>query len=315
MVKNQMIDFENIYQTIASDLYGNLKKLSIHSSIGIYYGMSKEGFLRIGFMSKSKAPKLESTKTLKVTQGAESENTYWTYFDLVQSDAQKVFFAFCANLVEAIENIDEEQTAMKALKKRYIMWKSMFKRDIDSKISREALQGLFGELYFLNKHMIEEYGVDSSIYAWAGPDSKSKDFSVSDTWYEIKTVGANTQNVHISSLAQLSSNNDGHLVIIRVESMSKEYEDGESSVGDLFKCILSKIDNEIVESEFLSKLSAYGFDSLDESFMATFSVKSLDLYMVDEKFPRITEKDIQRAEICDVGYSIIINALNDYKEE
>ena len=310
-----MIDFEAKYSVLSEELAGNQKKLDVKSALGVYYGLSKEGYMRLAFMSVSSAPKIESTKILRVTQGEESKTVYWTCFDLLQPDAKKVFFTFCENLIEAVSGITDEQKALASLKKRYITWKTMFKHDSGSKISRESLQGLYGELYFLKKYMFDKYTPDIAIPAWSGPDSKSKDFAVGDEWYEVKTPGANATTIRISSLTQLSSENPGHLVIVKVESMSDQFDNGESSVGDLFKYILDQINDETLEGVFLSKLSAYGFDASDESFMAKFDVKSMNLYKVDNNFPRLTESDVPYVEICDVTYSLIINSLKPYLEE
>ena len=310
-----MIDFESMYGSLTSELSGNQKKLNIHSVIGVYYGLSKDGNYRIAFLSSSVAPKIESTKMLRVTQGEEAANTYWTCFDLLQHDAKKVFFTFCANLIDAVTDIYDEQKALYALKKRYITWKTMFRRDSANKLSREVLQGLFGELYFMKKYMLGRFGAAVAVQAWSGPDFKSKDYAVDTEWFEVKTVGANTTTVHISSLAQLSSDHDGHLIVVKAESMSDQFSNGESSIEELFNYIFAQINDETAEGIFLSKLSAFGFDSSDESFMSKFDVKSMTSYKVSGEFPRLTEKDITRPEICDVSYSLIINSLKDYTED
>ena len=310
-----MIDFESMYGSLTNELSGNQKKLNIHSVIGVYYGLSKDGNYRIAFLSSSVAPKIESTKMLRVTQGEEAANTYWTCFDLLQHDAKKVFFTFCANLIDAVTDIYDEQKALYALKKRYITWKTMFRRDSANKLSREVLQGLFGELYFMKKYMLGRFGAAVAVQAWSGPDFKSKDYAVDTEWFEVKTVGANTTTVHISSLSQLSSDHDGHLIVVKAEAMSDQFSNGESSIEELFKYIFAQINDETAEGIFLSKLSAFGFDSSDESFMSKFDVKSMTSYKVSGDFPRLTEKDITRPEICDVSYSLIINSLKDYKED
>lgn len=310
-----MIDFESMYGSLTNELSGNQKKLNIHSVIGVYYGLSKDGNYRIAFLSSSVAPKIESTKMLRVTQGEEAANTYWTCFDLLQHDAKKVFFTFCANLIDAVTDIYDEQKALYALKKRYITWKTMFRRDSSNKLSKEVLQGLFGELYFMKKYMLDRFGAAVAVQAWSGPDFKSKDYAVDAEWFEVKTVGANTSTVHISSLAQLSSDHDGHLIVIKAEAMSDQFSNGESSIGELFDYIFAQINDETAEGIFLSKLSAFGFDSSDESFMSKFDVKSMNAYKVSGDFPRLTEKDIARPEICDVSYSLIINSLKDYMED
>ena len=310
-----MIDFESMYGSLTNELSGNQKKLNVHSVIGVYYGLSKDGNYRIAFLSSSVAPKIESTKMLRVTQGEEAANTYWTCFDLLQHDAKKVFFTFCANLIDAVTDIYDEQKALYALKKRYITWKTMFRRDSSNKLSKEVLQGLFGELYFMKKYMLDRFGAAVAVQAWSGPDFKSKDYAVDTEWFEVKTVGANTTTVHISSLAQLSSDHDGHLIVVKAEAMSDQFSNGESSIEELFNYIFAQINDETAEGIFLSKLSAFGFDSSGESFMSKFDVKSMTSYKVSGDFPRLTEKDITRPEICDVSYSLIINSLKDYMED
>lgn len=308
-----MINFQQYYAGMSSDC--RQKKIPISSSLGVYFGTSDDGFLRLSFLSKETAPRLESTRALRVMQGEESNGIYWTCFDLLQIDAKTVFFTFCDNMVESVAEILDENRALMALKKRYIAWKSMFKGMAKPTISHEAIQGLYGELFFLRHYMIERYGVTVSINGWSGPDSKSKDFSIDRDWYEIKTVGANAISVHISSLSQLSSEDDGCLVVIKVESMSAEYKGEDCSIGALMSEILTLIKDETLENVFLNKLSAYGVELLDTHMTEKFNVKSVVRYKVDDRFPRITESDVRFREICDVSYSLIIGALSDYSVE
>ena len=98
----------------------------------------------------------------------------------------------------------------------------MFKK-VSCSLSNEKEQGLFGELYFLDKYMIPKYGVDNSINAWTGPLGYNKDFSINNTWYEIKTIGVNSTCINISSLSQLSSDIPGILTILGLKKMSEEY--------------------------------------------------------------------------------------------
>jgi len=310
-----MIDFEKIYESLSHELAGNQKRIPLDSVVAVYFGLSSEGYFRLSFMSSIPAPKLESTKTLRIEQGAESDSVYWTCFDLLQPEAQKVYFTFCGNLIDAIVGEKNEATALATIKKRYLSWKSMFRRDASKGYSKEILQGLYGELYFFKTYMIDMYGADRAVESWGGPDAKSKDFSIDDTWYEIKTIGANATEVHISSLAQLSSPYVGHLVIIRAEAMADAFEGESSSIGALFKDILSKIKDEKLESIFLNKLATFGFDISDQAFEAKFVIKSVNIYKVDKDFPRLTENDVAHTEIGSVQYSLIVNSLKKYMED
>ena len=310
----KMIDFKSLFDRGVSGL-NRQKKIAVNSSLGVYFGNSDDGYLRLSFLSKSNAPHLESTKYLRITQGEEAHGIFWTCFDLLNQNTKEVFYAFCEDMVDSISGIFNETNALNTLKKRYISWKSMFKGNLSAQVSKELLQGLYGELYFLKNYMLSKYGVTTAINSWSGPDSKSKDFSVNQEWYEIKTVGTNAVLAHISSLSQLSSPYEGHLVIIRTESMSPEFDNGESCIKDLFTYILSQINDETVEGTFLNKINSYGVDLSDSCFTEKFCVKSFSRYLVDEQFPKISEKDVLYSEICDVNYSLVINSLHQYLEE
>ena len=309
-----MIDFKHLFDDGKSSL-NQQKKIAVDCALGVYFGYSNDGYLRLSFLSKINAPHLESTKDLRIAQGEESIGVFWTCFDLLNQNTREVFYAFCENMVDSVSGILDESLALSMLKRRYISWKSMFKGTSGNSISREILQGLYGELFFLKNFMLEKFGAVAAVNSWSGPDSKSKDYSINREWYEIKTVGANSTTVHISSLSQLSSPYTGHLVIIKTESMSQGFDNGESCIKELFTYILSQINDETAEGVFLSKMYSYGIDLSDSCFTEKFCVKSFNRYLVDEHFPKLTESDISNSEICDVNYSLIINSLNGYLEE
>lgn len=310
-----MIDFEQIYEALQNQLSGNQKKISVQSPLGVYFGYSPDGMLRLSFMSTCIPPKLDSTKNLRVTQGKENDGVYWTSYDLLQSESKKVFFTFCDDLIGSVIGDINEARVLAFLRKRYITWKTMFKKETETVAPREMLQGLFGELYFLKEYLIDKFGVNTAVNAWSGPAAASKDYAVEKDWYEVKTIGANTNAVEISSLTQLASEYPGHLAIIRVEAMASTFCNGKSCIGELLKHIISSISDETVESIFLNKVSSYGFDLSDENINAKFDVKSLSLYRVDERFPRITINDIGFPEICSVCYALSVPALQRYLEE
>ena len=313
-----MVDFEQIYTQLASDLSATQKKLDVESPLNVYYGISEEGYYRLSFMSKSKYVPIDSTKTLRVLQGYEKDEVYWTCFDLLNMEAKKVFYTFCQNLVEAVIGQTNEKDALMALKKRYNTWKTLFKKDFSENIPLEKLQGLYGELFFLKNHMISKYGIESSIKSWGGPEFLSKDFSIGTDWYEIKTIGANSQNIKISSLTQLSSSYPGRLVAIKVESMADEFNNGESSIGDLLSFILEQVNSAETEKILLDKIAQFCNENeieLNDVCMAKkFDVKSIKYYIVNEDFPRITEQTVPYSEITAVEYVLSIAAIEKYEE-
>lgn len=309
-----MIDFTEKFSTLATEATGILKKLSVKAQVKVYYGINSNGGYRICFLSLGESPKIDSTKLIKVTQVVENKDTHWLNFDLIDLQAKSAFYALCGSLIEAIEdeNIKTEEGALLALKNRFHIWKKLLKKDA-SAMSEEISKGLFGELYFLLQNLAPRIGINSAIEAWSGPDGLSKDFAVNDTWYEIKTVNASSTVAKIASMQQLSSTVDGHLVIIKVDTLGDKFEAENASIKTLVNKILAQITSDEASEDFLEKLIKYGY-SVGAVENKKYQVVSLHTYTVDETFPRLTDADIKYTEIGKVSYELIINTLDKYKE-
>lgn len=309
-----MLDFHKLFSGIEFTLKGTQKKLEVESAVGVYYGINSDGNYRLAFMSPCEAYQLTSTKLLSVTYGRESDKVYWTCFDLTQPVAKNVFYTFCGDMVSAIIGVVHVSNALRIIKNRFNTWKSLFKKDV-GQVSAEVLKGLFGELYFLKNYMIPKYGVKDAVMSWSGPDDTHKDFSVNLDWYEVKTIDVGAITVKISSIQQLSSDVPGRLEIIKVENMSAEYNDGECCIIQLFENILSKIADDDVRDYFISRVTSFGFAFTDEVFQIRYKVVSVNGYRVEGTFPRVTEKEVPYPEIGKLTYELIINMMDQYKEE
>ena len=309
-----MNDFAKKFSQLEFDIVNKQHRLSVCSCLKAYYGITYEKKYRISFVSTKKPYELESTNELKITQGKESNNVYWTCFDLINDEAKDVFFIFCDSLIEVIENKEDEYSALLALKDRYFSWKLLLKNK--GKMSYEAYQGLFGELYFLSECLGKNNNIDQVINSWVGPEGYSKDFSLNNSWYEVKTIGTNSTSLHISSLTQLDSDVSGHLVTIVVERMSNEFNDGLCSVPIVYRNILDKINSHQIREGFGNKVLKYGFVDDDDTINNyKFEVKKVSSYIVDEKFPKITKKTMKINAISQVSYDLLISAIGEYMED
>lgn len=307
------IDFEEKFKSLQEEFFGKQKKIMVNSSLKVYYGITTENKLRISFMSTIEPLKLDSTKELRVSLGQESDEVYWTCFDLLNTMGSKVFYAFCNDLIDAITGQFDESEALLQLKNRYHSWKSMFQNR--RKMSPEANQGLFGELYFMDQYLFEKYKADEIIDSWAGPNGYSKDFAINDTWYEIKTTISTSNVIKISSIGQLSSTTPGNLVVIKVDKMAESFEDGFSNIYDLFKSIMSKLSSNETKEKFIEKLLKYGFDIDENANTEKYKFVELKIYGVENNFPRILESDIKYQEIGKITYELILNTLERFVKE
>ena len=305
--------FANLFKQIEDNLVNEQRRIHSDSPLKVYYGITIGKLFRISFVSTIRPFELVSTKEIKITQGKESDNVYWTCFDLLNDDAKDVFFIFCDSLVDSISNCKDELEALNSLRERYYSWKSLLKNK--GKMAYEIYQGLYGELYFLKEELAKKEGIEKAIQSWVGPEGYSKDFSVGDTWYEIKTIGTSSTSVKINSLAQLDSDVNGHLVTIIVEKMSDQFDGQLCNVSLLYNSILESINNHDIRENFVNKVLKYGFvddGSLDNY---RFEVKKISHYIVDKKFPKLTRDTIKTSAISQVTYDLVISAIEEYMEE
>lgn len=307
-----MIDFAEKFTALEFEMIGSLKLLPIDAKVKVYYGISPKGGYRLCFLSKGVSPKIDSTKLIKVSSLEENAKTHWLYLDLMDSQAKQAFFALCASLIAAVKDAITEELALVALKNRFYVWKKLFKKDTGG-MSDEMCKGLFGELYFLSQVLTPKIGIANAIDAWSGPDGFSKDFSVDDTWYEIKTISAAAVVVKISSLIQLSATMVGHLVVIKVDALSEKFNGEHCCLGDLVNVVLEKITDDETREKFLEKLIKYGY-GIGSSETKKFQVLAMNSYLVNSEFPRLLEEDIKYNEIGKVSYELIINTLEKYLE-
>lgn len=306
--------FADKFKQLEKDFINEQRRMPTSSCLNVYYGLTKEKYYRLSFVSTTRPFKLESTKEIKVTQGKEIEDVYWTCFDLISEEAKDVFFIFCESLIESIEEVNDEHEALNNIRERYYSWRLLLKNK--GKMAYENYQGLFGELYFLSEILGKKYDIESVINAWVGPDGYSKDFSINYTWYEIKTIGMSSTCVKINSLSQLDSEVTGHLVCIQVEKMSDQFDDGMCSVPKLYNKILEKISSHQTREDFINKVLKYGY--VDEEFPLNnrkFEVKRITSYLADDKFPKMTKNDIKEGAISNITYDLLISAIEKYKEE
>lgn len=310
-----MIDFHEIYNDLANQTAGNQKKIVVNSCLEVFFGYSFDGHLRLSFMSKRTPPKIESTKILHVVQGRENKDTFWTSFDLLDENLQEAYFSFCENLIDSVTGVTDETKALTLLKRRFITWKMLFKKASSTDVAREKLLGVFGELTVLKEIVAPLYGINTAVQAWGGADMQSKDFTVNETWYEVKTIGANSDRIHISSLTQLSSSYIGHLVVVRAEAVSPEFSGSCYSLIALIKEIILSIEDETVENLLVKKIQNLGIDVFGNELTDRFVIESVTRYRVDNGFPRITPADIPYSEIIGVNYEISAASISRFAEE
>ena len=176
----------------------------------------------------------------------------------------------------------------------------------------KEIKGLIGELFELRDHFIKDFGENVAVQSWMGPLLGHKDFEIGETWYEVKAVNENAVQVNISSLEQLESENDGHLVIIRLEDASMT-----SSVAVNLNEMVLRVAEEIKDPEnldlFMTRLDNMGYAPDEEYDNYNFVFKGRQCYSVTEQFPRLTRSSVSES-IGNAKYTILLNGISEFKE-
>lgn len=287
---------------------GYFVKIGSNSNVNLYIGKDDEARYSIDFRGTYKSLKLSGSKVIEVSQFS-LNGMQFLRFSLLDSDLLECFSLFCADLVQSMTGIADDETAYKQLHSRFLTWKRMFKPNRNL-LTENEIMGLLGELYFLKNEMIPQYGVDAALEAWMGPENTHKDYSLNDTWFEIKTISCGKESVHISSLEQLDSDLPGQLIVYSLEKMSPSFNG--LRLNDIISQILEEISIPILRDLFLAKLELFEFDFSPEYDNYVYSLTDCQKYLVQDGFPRLVRKDIP-ISVSRIQYEIVLSEIEQYK--
>ena len=200
--------------------------------------------------------------------------------------------------------------------KMFSTWIQFFEASNSETLSKEEVQGLFGELsvllHFIKMSDVSQ--VNSILEAWRGPYDGIHDFVFDDLCCEVKTVGLRTSKIRIASEVQLdvSDHKRLELFVVYTDSSSDQTQSLEDIVtqvksecerrrGDLTLLYVALYQKNLT-IENLSNYSHYGYELLKISIFDCLS----------EGFPRLTPANIGEA-ISNVKYSLSLNALGNFK--
>ena len=178
-------------------------------------------------------------------------------------------------------------------------------------LTENEVLGLIGELMFLRGTSFEVYGISNGLNGWSGPEPTHKDFSYKNEWFEIKSINTFKNSVSISSLEQLDSELDGHLVVYSFEKMSSSFSG--ITLNKLVAEISNIIHYETDRDIFFNKLKQAGYSYNEVYDNYVFNFVKVDSYLVNADFPRIKAEELPKG-IAKVQYELLISMIEKNKE-
>lgn len=277
--------------------------------LSLYIGIDEDGHYAFEYEGLFKPLKTKESSAIGVNYFQKKENKSVVFF-LKDESMLSPFCAFCEDLVESSRNASNNDNGYSLLINRYYTWKKMFHQGRE-KLDEKDIMGLIGELLFLRNYLFARYSKYVALNSWTGLEKTRKDFSLDDTWYEVKTIHSGKDTVGISSFEQLDSDTEGHLVIYQLERMSPEF--CGVSLNKLFKQIYEELEIDMLRDILLQKMSdaGYTFEKVYDDYV--YELKKQDIYTVSGKFPCL-HRTPELSAIAKVQYEIILSQIEIFKE-
>ena len=246
------------------------------------------------------------TKTSIVGEGSETKK----YIEFHQLDGydQSIFLCLMQNIIEEL-NFVEFSSSIVAIKEVLKKWSVFFQFEKEYVLSANSQQGLYAELFVLEK-LIQLRGANA-LSGWTGYNMESHDFYYGDDAIEIKSSSAKgPQKVKISNEYQLDESGIIGTLYLMYLNMKKSEVDGET-LPEIIERIMLQFDFGQKEL-FKEKLFKLGYVYvLPELYKYHFRVREESCYVVKDNFPRITPNMINKG-IGAVEYVVSLDACSSY---
>ena len=241
-------------------------------------------------------------------------NTKLLVIELLHATSKDVFSALCQNLIQSVIQINSEQKIIRTVINQLNKWKTLFDKSTSDGLSTEQQQGLFGELAFLQKCLLQQDANPINVLkSWVGVDAALRDFQCSNWAVEVKTTATNNpQRVTINGERQLDETLLKNLFLFHC---SVEISNGNGeTLNQKIANIRSFLEGNIPALNlFNSKLFEVGyFDGHANKYENRFyKIRFENSYRITDNFPRIKENEL-RGGVSGVKYDIVLAMCNEY---
>lgn len=241
-------------------------------------------------------------------------NTKLLVIELLYPTSKDVFAVLCENLIQSVIQINSEQKIIRTVINQLNKWKTLFDKSSSDGLSTEQQQGLFGELVFLQKCLLQQDANPLNVLkSWVGVDAALRDFQCSNWAVEVKTTATNNpQRVTINGERQLDETLLENLFLFHC-SVEVSNGNGET-LNQKIANIRSFLDSNIPAlNVFNSKLFEVGYfdDHANKYEKRFYKIRSENYYKITDDFPRIKENEL-RSGVSGVRYDIILAMCDEY---
>mgnify|MGYP001231797063 CR=1 FL=1 len=315
-----MKKLKDIWTKLESDkdkvMSGGMLKVSISKKHGLSVGLDTKDSKKLLLIEvddnlqvdDSHFPSWEGTSIYK--QETDSGKCV-AILKLIDDDCNHIFNALLDDLILKIKETNNNSEALTCFIDLLFKWSAFFKKFGKKILSEQRQRGLFGELYFIKKHLAEKIGGHKVIQYWKGHELKHHDFSFPNGALEVKTtIRKAHKKVVISSEKQLDNTGFENLFLycITLNSDSNSGESLTTIVKELYNYFDEFPGASILFGNYLNN-SGYVEEHEDHYDKNKYIFKKEYLFKVDDNFPKIIDPP---EGIGDIKYSLMIASVIDF---
>ena len=295
---------------------GYLRRRILPDSPGtLYLGLKQPSRHRIFLLVVSRAgaqvlvrPPETRGVQLRILPGPSTGETTLE-LELINQAYLSIFSALVADIGSYVGSSANESKAVEALISRFTAWQRFLEQVGPYGLGREAQQGLYGELWFLDKYLLSSLPEDSAVAAWTGPTGTAQDFQLPGCAIEVKTtITKAPELLSIASERQLDETGIDALFLFHLSLDARR--DGRRSLVDAVEDIRTRLDgHEIAASMFEQSLLMTGYIDLhrDSYQEIGYTERTSHIFGVMAGFPRIVEANLPSG-VGNVQYTVALAA-------
>lgn len=296
-----------------SYLHGGYLQLGVNHPLEWHVGYFSPNAKAVVIVTDEPAENLESSKSIQVFCNLRKDGRYAISLTLTAQDEEDVFVTMCGDMISFSADSSNQKEALLLLLKRYAAWHKLLQRRSNAMLSEAEQKGLIGELLYLKDRIERDMDVLTALAGWVGPEGADQDFVYTDGWHELKTTGAASAEITISSVEQLNNPDDGELVVTRIDKCSPAHA-GAFTLYGLVHQVISMINSIPTAKEILiQKLAVAGYIDIKDYDQQSFVFSSRQKYIVNSSFPRFLRDSIP-AEVVNLKYTLSLPSLAAWKK-
>lgn len=263
--------------------------------------------LTYGHGSEPAGP-LPTLKDIEVSGVATSdEERTMLIFRLTDATEKDLFYKLCRDIVDSTHEAQDETDAVARAVRRTWRWHHLLRQGTVGRLSTEEQKGLIGELFVLERHLLDVVGAADAVAAWRGPLQAPKDFELGGLCIEAKARrGPAKPFVAISSEYQLDPDGTDGLFLHVLEVDRAPADDADAVTVTV---VAKRVLDAVIASDYTQEdaietlLAAAGFRWEDDYTEFRWIEGDAHVYEVHGDFPRLSPEDI-RTGVVDVRYTI-----------